>query len=382
MWDVLTNKPITDYLGLSLPKSDAGGDRDFVAFDRAGTRVVVTRGSQGVDVDLAVPTGEGRGQFRVWNTATGEPVTPEITLPRAVNSASFSPDGARLVTANGVRWGRGMITTWDLDTAQVVTDIETRSAAIQAWHSGDGKRLLTAHGGWASHESGYAQVWDVASGTRISGEMSHTRSLLFACLSKDDRKAATASWDNTARVWDANSGIPISPPLQHSDRVLTVAFSPDGSLVATVSKDGTAVVWDAVTGEPITPQLSLDAAFLVSHQYQKLDFSPHGNAVVTAGSDGKARIWKISQSTPLLASLDDLLIVFGLQPGEHGTPYLPADLNAAWQQLSLVYRGSLDKDVGQSGHRNHASFEELLRRGPKPPRVKIPTKRSDWLPRL
>ena len=131
--------------------------------------------------------------------------------------------------------------------------------------------------------------------------------------------------------------------------------------MATESKDGTAVVWDAYTGEPITPPLSHDAAFLVSHQYQKLAFSPHGNAVVTAGSDGEARIWKISQSTPLLAALDDLLIVFGLQPSEHGTGDVPADLNSAWQRFASVYRDRLDIDVGQSGHRNHASFRELLR---------------------
>ena len=91
LWDLLTNKPIADYLRSSLPVTYAGGERDFIAFDRAGTRVVVTRGSQGVDVDLAVPTRKGHGQFRVWNTATGQPVTPEITLPRAVNSASFGP---------------------------------------------------------------------------------------------------------------------------------------------------------------------------------------------------------------------------------------------------------------------------------------------------
>jgi eukaryotic-like serine/threonine-protein kinase len=362
VWDTRSHAPVTGYLELSLPLSDAGGDRDFVAFDSKGMRVVVTRGSQGFEVDLVRQVGHGRGQFRVWNALTGEPITPEIEMPRPVNSASFSPDSTRLVTASGVRWGPGAITTWDLDTGQVVSEIRTGIAAIQVWPSPDGQRLLAAHGNWGDDQLGYAQIRDASSGRPLSGKMSHSRSLLSACFSPDHRKVATASWDNTARVWDATSGQPLSPPLRHSDRILAVRFSPDGAFVATESKDGTAVVWDAGTGEPVTPRFVHDATFWDSHQYQKLDFSPRGDSIATAGGDGTARIWSVSYASPSQEVLDDIMTLFGVHPDDQGTPNQHTGLLAAWERLSAARREWFYQDDAEIGRGNQWTMDELLRR--------------------
>src|SRR5262249_9435543 len=37
---------------------------------------------------------------RVWNTTTGEPVSPPLVHHDVVRSAAFSPDGARVITAS------------------------------------------------------------------------------------------------------------------------------------------------------------------------------------------------------------------------------------------------------------------------------------------
>ena len=48
---------------------------------------------------------------RVWDTATGEPISPPMKHEGAVWHAAFSPDGRRVVTAcpddNGAGLGRG-----------------------------------------------------------------------------------------------------------------------------------------------------------------------------------------------------------------------------------------------------------------------------------
>jgi tetratricopeptide (TPR) repeat protein len=140
-----------------------------------------------------------------------------------------------------------------------------------------------------------------------------------------------------------------------------VAFSPDGALVATISRDGAAAVWDASTGAPVTPRLVHNRTFRGHHQYQKIDFSPRGDSVVTAGEDGTARVWKLSHTTPLLESLNDLLILFGVQIDDDQTVYEHAALRETWRRLALAHRESFSMDDGEDGQRNHFVIDELAR---------------------
>jgi hypothetical protein len=71
-----------------------------------------------------------------------------------VNSAQFSPDGSRIVTAS-----------WDKT----------------------------------------AQVWDAATGKALGEPLRHQEAVNSAQFSPDGSRIVTASWDNTARVWNSNS---------------------------------------------------------------------------------------------------------------------------------------------------------------------------------
>ena len=116
---------------------------------------------------------------------------------------------------------------------------------ISASFSPDGKRVVTASGDKT------ARVWDADTGKPVGEPMTHGEAVHSASFSPDGKRVVTASWDKTARVWDADTGKPVGEPMTHGDRVYSASFSPDGKRVVTASGDKTARVWDADTGKPV-----------------------------------------------------------------------------------------------------------------------------------
>jgi len=54
---------------------------------------------------------------RVWDAATGKPLTPLLQHQGTVVAASFSPDGGRVVTASSDKTAR----VWDAATGKPLT---------------------------------------------------------------------------------------------------------------------------------------------------------------------------------------------------------------------------------------------------------------------
>jgi WD40 repeat protein len=224
---------------------------------------------------------------RVWDAATGQPVTPPMPHNGVVTHAEFSPDGRRLVTASL----DGTARVWDAATGQPVTPPlrhQEREMVISAAFSPDSRRVLTASADKT------ARVWDAVTGQPVTPPLQHPGPLACATFSPDGRRLVTASWvDRTARVWDAVTGQPVTPPLVHHASVARAAFSPDGRRVLTASRDGTARVWDAATGQAATPPMA--------HQgpLSGAAFGPDGRRLVTASDDGTARVWDAATGRPV-----------------------------------------------------------------------------------
>ena len=243
-----------------VPLLEHRGDVESAVFSRDGTRIV---------------TASGDKTARVWDAATGKPVTDPLEHQAAVTSAAFSPDGNRVVTASD-KTAR----VWDAATGKSLTGpLEHQAVVMSAAFSPDGTRVVTAS--WDRT----ARIWDAATGQPIASPLEHREGVLSAAFSPDGTRVVTASWDGTARVWDATTGNPTTGPLQHRNWVTSAAFSPDGTRVVAAGYDKAARIWDAVTGMPLTSPLEHQAGV------SSAAFSPDGTRVVTASWDKTARIW-------------------------------------------------------------------------------------------
>ena len=74
--------------------------------------------------------------------------------------------------------------------------------------SPDGKRIVTAS------LDKTARIWDAATGKPIGGRSKAMMVCISAAFSPDGKRIVTASSDKTARLWDAASGKPIGEPLK------------------------------------------------------------------------------------------------------------------------------------------------------------------------
>ncbi|MEH2394904.1 MAG: ribosome assembly protein 4, partial [Nostoc sp.] len=193
----------------------------------------------------------------------------------SVNSASFSPDGKRIVTASADKTAR----VWEISGKQIAELKGHTSYVNSASFSPDGKHIVTASA------DNTARVWDI-SGKQIAELKGHTSYVYSASFSPDGKRIVTASNDKTARVWDI-SGKQIAELKVHNSYVNTASFSPDGKRILIASNDNTARVWD-ISGKQI-------AEFKGHNSYvNSASFSPDGKRIVTASADKTARVWDIS----------------------------------------------------------------------------------------
>jgi WD40 repeat protein len=195
-----------------------------------------------------------------------------------VNSAWFSPDGKRIVTASNDSTTR----VWNL-SSKLLTELQGRQTyVLTASFSPDGQRIVTAS--TFQDDSHIASVWDL-SRKQLVELKGHIDRVNSASFSPDGQWILTASDDQTARVWDTSGKL---VALLKQGKVRSVSFSPDGKRIVTASADGIARVWDT-SGKLL--------AELKGHQcgVGHPSFSPDGKLIVTASNDNNtACVWDTS----------------------------------------------------------------------------------------
>ena len=221
------------------------------------------------------------GTLRVWDTATGKPLTaPMQGHASTVNAAAFSPDGLTLVSA-----GDGAtLRLWDVRTG------EPRSAPLggqdgRVWSvafSPDGKTIVSGR------EDATLRLLDAVSGAPRGDPLrGHTYRVWSVAFSPDGRTVVSGSDDASLRLWDAKTGAAQGPPLLgHTGVVSSVAFSPDGSTLVSGGGDNSVRLWDARTGQP-------RGAPLLGHTSRiwNVAFSPDGKSLVSGSEDQTLRVW-------------------------------------------------------------------------------------------
>ena len=284
-WDARTGQPFGKALFFSSFSI-------VVAFSRDGkqmlTRSLMSRTRTGIrngEVYL------WNAETDLWNAETDQTLGNPLRLTKDVTSATFSPDGKRVLTGSGdTLRSKGEARQWDAQTGQPIGEPLRHGDFISAVaFSPDGKRVLTGSGD-VLRSKGEAQQWDAETGQPIGEPLRYETYVSAVAYSPDGKRVLAGSEDGTARMWDAETGQPIGKPLRHGASVSAVTFSPDGKRVLTGSQDRTARQWDAQTGKPLgNPLFHSSFVFAVA-------FSPDGKQILTGSRDKSVRLWDVHSS--------------------------------------------------------------------------------------
>ncbi|KAJ5569066.1 hypothetical protein N7450_011552 [Penicillium hetheringtonii] len=113
----------------------------------------------------------------------------------------------------------------------------------------------------------------------------HRGTIFSVAWSQDERRLASASYDNTVKIWDPTLGQCVSTLEGHSDSVNSIAWSQDGSRLASASNDNTVRIWDLDTFQCVS---ILEGH---SNSVNSIAWLRNGSRLVSASSDKTVRIW-------------------------------------------------------------------------------------------
>ena len=296
-----------------------------------------------------IVTASGDRTARLWDVETGKPIgEPLKGHEDVVWSAAFSPDGRRIVTASEDDTAR----LWDAETGKPIGEpLKGHEGQVRgAVFSPDGRRIVTAS------MDRTARLWDAETGKPIGEPLKgHEDAVSSAAFSPDGRRIVTASVDKTARLWDAETGKPLGEPLKgHEGLVLSAAFSPDGRRIVTASVDRTARLWDAETGKPLGEPLKGHEGLVLSAA-----FSPDGRRIVTASRDRTARLWDAETGEPLgepLKGHEERVVSAAFSPDGRRI------VTASWDKTARLWDAETGKPLGEPLQGQSAAFSPDGRR--------------------
>jgi WD40 repeat protein/energy-coupling factor transporter ATP-binding protein EcfA2 len=311
VWDIASGKAVGDPFVSEIAPS--GLEMRRVAFSPDMKRVLTASGDGtarlwDIEIEINVPVRlEGHGgpvhsatfspdgsrvvtssdnTARVFDAVKGNMLAEFSFGKIAVLDATFSPDGKFIVVA----LGDGSASVLRMTDGQSVgtVKITDKGAMNAAVFSQDGKKIAVAY------ENGSAWVWDLQSRTKVGPLGADARGARSAVFSRDGSRILTAHRDGTARVWNSNSGAPIAQTPPGSAKALRRAsYNNDETLIITASADGTARIWDA-RNQTLVVDFSEGSKIL----YNAL-FSPDGRRVLTASQDQGARLSDASTGEPI-----------------------------------------------------------------------------------
>lgn len=313
IWDVETRAELQILKDPAIPPDSAGAPLNGAAFDAEGGRVVtagddrtariwdvktgrqlqslgnhqaeVTHASFSPDGLLIVTTSRPSIQrlvardlasadyaARVYDAATGNRVVELIGHKNWINSAQFSPDSKRIVTASD----DGTARVWEARTGRIIAELNgpATTPILSAVFDHSGTLVATAG------NERWARVWEARSGKLLNTLRGHTSSINGVAFSRDDQRVLTGSGDGTARIWSSR-GTKIGELTINKGPLASASFSLDGRKILTASDSGSPVVWNYDQGE--------SEASLPGHtsRVRAAAVTPNGRYILTAAGDNK-----------------------------------------------------------------------------------------------
>lgn len=236
------------------------------------------------DIDLSpkgdlVLIGNQSGVVQMRQIDSGIDVFPPIELTQRVMKVEFNQDGSRFAA------GSDRVRVWDSYTGEplspwIYLDTELNAIAF----SPDGKTLATGDFGFL------VCLWDIETGKLIGQPMKQRDIVMCLDFSPDSRRIAAGTaidWnhDPQAQIWDVETCQPVGQPMKHGDYVREVQFTDNGKRLLTVSTDTMARIWNSETGELIGKSLA------IAKHRGKAVLDPTETQLLSGGDDGRIQIW-------------------------------------------------------------------------------------------
>lgn len=176
-----------------------------------------------------ISSGTHRGSISLWSVQNRSCLANLETGSKFVVSTDFQPTGTKFA-ATGVD---GMLNIFDLQTAQLVSQIEAHAmSARSVKFSRDGNLLFTVS------DDRHASVFDSRTHTPINS-FSHSGMALCLDTSPDDRHFLVGCANHSISYWDLGMQTCIqSFDSQHSEQVWGVSFNENGDQFVSVGEDG------------------------------------------------------------------------------------------------------------------------------------------------
>jgi serine/threonine protein kinase len=186
---------------------------------------------------VAIAGNDEKGEARLYDSATGEPVGPPLQHQGPIFGVAFNPDGKTLLTGGPIG-SRSVGRFWDVATGKETGLPLSLAATITAGaFSPDGKIFAI---GVIDSGNGQTRFWDAATHKPIGRPLQHGGAFVYSiAFSPDSKILATTTVNGNSgsqgecRLWDAATGKPRGEPLPHPTGIIAVTFSPDGKTLAT-----------------------------------------------------------------------------------------------------------------------------------------------------
>lgn len=247
------------------------------------------------------------GTVLLWDVETGDVLQAFTAHEAPVRAVAFNADGSLLAAAGGqvqvsaTRLPDNRVIVWDVETGDIVQELDGHSAAVRAlaFHPSE-NRLLS--GG----DDSRIFLWDVDTGEAVNRYNRHRDSVWSLSFDADGTRFLSGSLDSRVILWDVEAASVIDIMDAHNTGVRAVAFHPDG--VHALSAGGDVEV-DGVMDNFSLLYWDLDSAEVLRRfpghmrTVRSIALSSDGQTALSAADDGHVIVWRVDSLEGLLTQI-------------------------------------------------------------------------------